>query len=158
MRQNAAHFTSPVWDLSENMDSMTTDTIGIEHRLRQSGMTPTRQRMAIASVMLARPQHLSADQLQEALVHAGHEGVSKATIYNTLGLFSQMGLVREVIVDPTRVFYDSNVSEHPHLYHMGTGTLVDLDPELVDVGSLSGLPSELEVAGVDVVVRVRQRS
>ena len=132
-----------------------TDTI--EQRLRAAGITPTRQRVAIARVMLSRPQHLSAEQLQDAVARAGYDGVSKATVYNTLGLFSQMGLVREVIVDPNRVFYDSNVNEHHHLYHMDSGALVDISPDQVDVRCLPGLPAELEVAGVDVIVRVRRR-
>ena len=130
----------------------------IEQRLRVVGITPTRQRVAIAKVMLSRPQHLSADQLQDAVAHAGYEGVSKATIYNTLRLFTQMRLVREVIVDPNRVFYDSNINEHHHLYHMDTGTLVDIDPQQVDIRCLPGLPAELEVAGIEVIVRVRRRS
>lgn len=134
------------------------DAPAIEQRLRAAGITPTRQRVAIAQVMLSRPQHLSADQLQLAVAEAGYKGVSKATIYNTLGLFSQVGLVREVIVDPNRVFYDSNVNEHHHLYHMDTGTLVDIGPDQIDVRCLPGLPSELDVAGVDVIVRVRQRA
>jgi Fur family iron response transcriptional regulator len=131
---------------------------GIDAQLRAVRITPTRQRVAIATVMLSRRQHLSADQLQDAVALAGYEGVSKATIYNTLGLFSQMGLVREVIVDPNRVFYDSNVDEHHHLYHVDTGTLVDIGVDLVDVRGQSGLPAELEVVGVDVIVRVRQRT
>jgi Fur family iron response transcriptional regulator len=135
----------------------TQDTAGVEQRLRTVGITPTRQRVAIAKVMLSRPQHLSAEQLQDAVARAGYEGVSKATIYNTLGLFTQMGLVREVIVDPNRIFYDSNVSQHHHLYHMDTGTLVDIGFEQVDVRCLPGLPAELEVVGVEVIVRVRER-
>ena len=134
------------------------NTSEIERQLRAAGITPTRQRVAIASVMLSRRQHLSADQLQVAVALAGYEGVSKATIYNTLGLFSQMGLVREVIVDPNRVFYDSNVEKHHHLYDMDTGTLVDLDADQVDVRCLPGLPAELEVARIDVIFRVRHRN
>ena len=129
----------------------------IEQRLREAGIKPTRQRLVIAQVMLSRPQHLSADQLQEAVVRAGHEGVSKATIYNTLGLFSQMGLVREVIVDPNRVFYDSNVAEHHHLYHMDSGALVDIRSDQVEVRCQPELSQQWDVAGIDVIVRVRTR-
>ena len=139
-------------------DPDTRNVAGIKQQLRAVGITPTRQRVAIAQVMLSRPQHLSADQLQDADARAGYEGVSKATIYNTLGLFTQVGLVREVIVDPHRVFYDSNVNEHHHLYHMDTGMLVDIGPEQIDVRCLPGLPCELEVAGVEVIVRVRRRT
>ena len=129
----------------------------IEQRLRGAGIKPTRQRLVIAQVMLSRAQHLSADQLQEAVVRAGHEGVSKATIYNTLGLFLQMGLVREVIVDPNRVFYDSNVAEHHHRYHIDSGALVDIHPEQVEVRCQPELAQQWDVAGIDVIVRVRSR-
>jgi Fur family iron response transcriptional regulator len=130
----------------------------IKQQLRDAGITPTRQRMAIAVVMLARPQHLSADQLQAQIARAGYDGVSKATIYNTLGLFSRKGLVREVIADPNRVFYDSNVGDHHHLYHVDSGVLVDIAAGDIDVRHLPELPDDLEVAGVEVTVRVRRRS
>ena len=128
----------------------------IEARLRSVGVTPTRQRMAIARVMFARAQHLSAEQLVAELRRRGDEHVSKATVYNTLGLFAEMGLVRPVIADPERVFYDSNLSEHHHLYDVDSGTLTDIEPGSVAVGPVQGLDRELEVTGVDVVVRVRR--
>jgi Fur family iron response transcriptional regulator len=130
----------------------------IEQRLREAGIKPTRQRLVIAQVMLSQPQHLSADQLQEAVVRAGHEGVSKATIYNTLGLFSQMGLVREVIVDPNRVFYDSNVADHHHLYHVDSGALVDIRPDQVEVRCQLALSQQWDIDGIDVIIRVRTRA
>jgi Fur family iron response transcriptional regulator len=68
-----------------------------------------------------------------------------------------VGLVREVIADPSRVVYDSNVSEHHHLYDVDSGALVDIDPGAVKLGPLAGLPDDVEVAGVQVIVRVRRR-
>lgn len=130
---------------------------GLEQRLRDAGIIPTRQRMEIAEVMLERPQHLSADQLIARLHERGRGAVSKATVYNTLGLFARVGLVREVIADPTRVFYDSNTSEHHHLFDEDAGRLADLAPGLVDVARLPELPQDVEVTGVDVIVRVRRR-
>ena len=130
----------------------------IEQRLRNAGITPTRQRMAIASVMLAKAQHLSAEQLQIKIAETGIKGVSKATVYNTLGLFLSKGLVREVIADPNRVFYDSNTSAHHHLFDIDTGVLVDIAAEDIDVRHLPALAADMEVAGVDVTVRVRRRS
>jgi Fur family iron response transcriptional regulator len=82
--------------------------------------------------------------------------VSKATVYNTLSLFARVGLIRQVIADPQHVVYDSNVSFHHHLYDVDTGTLTDIDPGQVHVGPVHGIPSDLEVAGIDVIVRVRR--
>ena len=129
----------------------------LEQRLRDVGVTPTRQRMHIAQVMLERPQHLSADQLIARLQARGDGVVSKATVYNTLGLFARVGLIREVIADPTRVFYDSNTSEHHHVFDEDSGHLSDLEPGLVDVAALPRLPEGVEVTGVEVIVRVRRR-
>ena len=135
-----------------------TNIVDIKQRLHAAGITPTRQRLVIAQVILSRPQHLSADQLQEAIVRAGHEGVSKATIYNTLGLFLQEGLVREVIVDPNRVFYDSNVADHHHLYHVDSGALVDIRPDQVEVLCQQELSQQWDIEGIDVIIRVRTRA
>jgi len=129
----------------------------LEARLRAAGVNPTRQRVAIARVLLARPQHLSAEQLIARLREETAEPVSKATVYNTLGLFARVGLVREVIADPSRVFYDSNVSEHHHLFDPESGTLTDIGRDQVAVGPVRGIPHDLEVDGVEVIVRVRRR-
>jgi Fur family iron response transcriptional regulator len=128
----------------------------VEQRLRDAGVTPTRQRLAIAGVLLSRPQHLSADQLVAELRRTGVQRVSKATIYNTLSLFARVGLIRQVIADPQRIVYDSNVSFHHHLYDVDTGTLTDIEPDQVQVGAIHGIPADLEIAGVDVIVRVRR--
>lgn len=122
--------------------------------LRSHGIKPTQQRIQIAEVLFARPQHLSADQVLEQ-VNRRHGHVSKATVYNTLGLFSRKGLIREVIVDPTKVFYDSTTHPHHHLYNVDTGLLIDLDPASVDIGSLPSPPEGTVIDGVDVVIRVR---
>jgi Fur family iron response transcriptional regulator len=130
----------------------------IELRLRSAGVIPTRQRVAIARVLLERPQHLSAEQLIARLhAHDGCRGVSKATVYNTLGLFARVGLVREVIADPSRVFFDSNTGEHHHLYDVESGTLTDIDAGQMQLSELPPIPPDLEVAGIEVIVRVRRR-
>ena len=128
----------------------------LQDRLRAAGVTPTRQRLAIASVLLTKQQHLSAEQLVAELRRAGELRVSKATVYNTLGLFARVGLVRQVIADPNRIVYDSNVEAHHHIYDVTSGTLTDIEPDRVQVGSIEGIPPDLEVAGVDVIVRVRR--
>jgi len=80
-------------------------------KLRQFGISPTQQRVEIAQLLLIKHQHLSAEQVLEQ-INAKGSRVSKATVYNTLGLFAQRGLVKEVFVDPSKVFYDTNTSEH----------------------------------------------
>jgi Fur family iron response transcriptional regulator len=124
--------------------------------LRGRGITPTVQRVAVAQVLFARPQHVSAEQLLRK-VNANGRFVSKATVYNTLGLFARRGLVREVIVDPSRVFYDSNVSQHHHVFDVSTGRLTDFTDDWVSVGRPPDLPEGTVVEGVDVIVRVRSR-
>lgn len=122
--------------------------------LKESGVLPTQQRLLIARVLFERPRHFSADQVLKQ-VNAGRDHVSKATVYNTLGLFASKGLVREVIVDPTRVFYDPNTSDHHHFYNVDTGELRDIDVADVQVGQLPELPAGTVTDGVDVIIRVR---
>lgn len=122
--------------------------------LRTHGITPTRQRMEIATVLFAQPQHLSAEQILGLINHDRHR-VSKATIYNTLGLFTSKGLIREVIIDPTKVFYDPTTSPHHHFYNVDTGVLMDIDAEALALNKIPELPAGTFAEGVDVVIRVR---
>ena len=122
--------------------------------LKSRGVMPTQQRMIIARILFNRDQHLSADQVMKQ-VNEGRGHVSKATVYNTLGLFARKGLVREVIVDPSRVFYDSNTSEHHHFYNIDSGELIDIDSRSMAVDSLASLPSGTVLEDVDVIIRVR---
>ncbi len=126
----------------------------LEEHLRARGVTPTRQRLRIARVLFARPQHLSAEQVL-GLVNRERPPVSKATVYNTLGLFARKGLIREVIVDPSKVFYDPNTRPHHHFYNVDTGRLTDVDPEAVALGELPAPPEGTVTEGVDVVIRIR---
>ena len=123
--------------------------------LKEHAIQPTQQRVEIAQILFARPQHLSADQVLAA-VNADGSLVSKATVYNTLGLFADKGLVREVIVDPNRVFYDSNTSTHHHFYNVDTGALTDIDADEVAISGLPSLPAGTLAEGVEVIIRVRQ--
>ena len=127
----------------------------IGEQLREAGITPTQQRVQIAEILFAQPQHLSADQIL-AVVNSNGPIASKATIYNTLGLFARKGLVREVIVDPSKVFYDSNTSEHHHFYNLDSGQLTDIDAGEVMISNLPDLPANTQAAGVDIIFRIRQ--
>jgi Fur family iron response transcriptional regulator len=124
--------------------------------LTQRGVLPTAQRIDIALLTLARPQHLSAEQIIGAIRTNGLK-ISKATVYNTLNLFREHGLLQTVDVDPTRQFYDSSTVAHHHFYNVDTGELTDIPLESVRLEVESSLPPGTEQAGVDVVVRVRSR-
>jgi len=125
--------------------------------LRRHRITPTHQRIEIAYALFERGGHLSADRIL-ALVNARHAETSKATVYNTLRLFLERGLVRELIVDPDRVFYDPNTAPHHHFYDVVTGELTDIPAEGVRVEGLPPLPPGTVADGVDVIVRTRPES
>lgn len=123
--------------------------------LRGHGITPTHQRIEIAHALFSKMAHLSADQVL-AIVNERHAETSKATVYNTLKLFVENGLVREVIVDPSKVFFDPNTSPHHHFYDVETGEITDIDADRVTVSGLPDLPPGKIAAGMDVIIRVRR--
>ena len=122
--------------------------------LQGHGISPTAQRVTIAGILLCKRQHLSADQVLTRLNEQG-AAVSKATVYNTLGLFAERGLVRQVIVDPTKVFYDSNVEAHHHFYNVADGTLTDVDAGEVPLEQLPRAPAGTIAEAVEIVIRIR---
>lgn len=122
--------------------------------LKSREVLPTAQRLDVGEIILSEPQHLSADQIQVRLRSQGSR-ISKATIYNTLNLFCEKGLLRTVKVDPTRQFYDSTTTDHHHFFNEDTGELVDIDPRGLDLTGLPELPPGTEKSGLDLVVRVR---
>jgi Fur family iron response transcriptional regulator len=126
-------------------------------RLEQHGVTPTPQRVEVADVLLERPQHLSADQILERLRATGSR-VSKATVYNTLKLFGERGLVRELTVDPDRRYYDSTTHAHHHFFNVGTGELSDIPEDQVEILKLPPLPAGTEKESVEVLIRVRDKT
>lgn len=128
----------------------------IRERLQRHGVMATPQRMEVAAVLLKRPQHLSADQILDRLRAAGSR-VSKATVYNTLKLFSKKGLVREVNVDSSRKFFDSTNHGHHHFYHVDTGKLSDIPEDQVTILNLPPLPRGTEQESIEVLIRVRDK-
>jgi len=131
-------------------------------RLRAVGLRPTRQRLALARLLFGpgdRPaidRHISAERLHgEALAH--NVRVSLATVYNTLNQFTQAGLLREVVVEPGRSYFDTNVSDHHHFFHENDGELRDIPGAAVVLGALPRPPQGTEVTRIDVVIRVRNR-
>jgi Fur family iron response transcriptional regulator len=123
-------------------------------KLRAHGVNPTHQRLEIAHALFSRCEHLSADQVM-AIVNERHSETSKATVYNTLNLFLEKKLIREVIVDPNKVFYDPNTSPHYHMYDVESGKLTDIDAADIRVSGLPSLPAGMVTEGMDIVIRVR---
>jgi Fur family iron response transcriptional regulator len=136
---------------SKKLPGKEIDIVGF---LRQHGIQPTSQRAQITRLLLERCTHLSAEDVYR-LVNAANRHVSKATVYNTLGLLTEKGVIREVIADPGRVFYDPNTKPHHHFYDVVTGELRDIDAEEVAVTKLPPLPAGTDLERVDVVVRLR---
>jgi len=122
--------------------------------LRSHDISPTHQRIEIGLALFENPQHPSADEIL-AVVNARHTETSKATVYNTLKLFLEKGLVRELIVDPNKVFYDPNVSVHHHFYDVATGELTDIPAAGVRIKGLPPLPRGMVTEGIDIIVRTR---
>ena len=124
--------------------------------LRSHDINPTHQRIEIAHALFSRQEHLSADQVM-AIVNTRHSETSKATVYNTLKLFLERKLIREVIVDPSKVFYDPNTTPHHHLYEIESGKLSDISAERVEISGLPPLPDDMITEGIDLIVRVRRK-
>jgi Fur family iron response transcriptional regulator len=128
----------------------------ITARLRECGVRMTAQRLRIARVLLAAPRHLDAEQVAAAL-HASGSRISKATIYNTLNLFVQRGLLRPLAVGLSKTSFDSNVSAHFHFHDEHSGALIDLPLPEVEFARLPAPPPGMEVAGIDLVIRLRKQ-
>lgn len=128
----------------------------IAELLRDHGIAPTHQRVEIAGVLFSRCEHFSANQLL-AIVNTRCSEVSKATVYNTLSLFLEKKLIREVIVDPSRVFYDPNTTPHHHFYNMASGELIDIGGDHLQLAGLPALPEGMVADSIDVIVRIRPR-
>lgn len=129
----------------------------VAKRLSSHGAKPTTQRLKLAEVVFARPQHLSAEQVLQVARTRGIR-VSKATVYNTLNLFVDCGLLRELVVDRDRVYYDSTVHAHHHFYNVDTGEMIDIPAEAVSFAGVPAAPAGTEQDGVEVIIRVRNRS
>lgn len=127
----------------------------IKNKLKSSGVTPTAQRVDIAQILFARPQHLSAEQILKRVNEESDSTASKATVYNTLGLFAKKGLVKEVNVDSSKVFYDSNVSKHFHFYNIDTGLLTDIPVDDINFDKLPELPEGTESSSLEIIVRIK---
>ena len=124
--------------------------------LLEQDITPTQQRIQIAEFLFKKQQHISADQILSN-INKGESLVSKATVYNTLGLFAEKVLLREVIIDPNKVFYDTNTDHHHHFYNTHTSCLTDIDDAAITIGNIPKLPEGTDIQSVDVIIKVSNK-
>ena len=126
-------------------------------RLKRHQLRPTRQRLALVKLLFDKgDRHLSADQLHGEAAAAGVR-VSLATIYNTLNQFTAAGLLREVMVEPGRAFFDTNVSDHHHFLVAETGELLDIPGGDIALDRLPSPPAGTTIDRVDVIVRLAKQ-
>ena len=123
--------------------------------LERHGVRPTTQRLRIAEMLLDPPRHVTAEQILGTLRQSPGR-VSKATVYNTLKLFVDRGLLRPIHVDPERCVYDSMVAPHHHFQDLDTGEMTDIPPDALRIAEMPQLPPGMELAGVEVVIRLRR--
>jgi Fur family iron response transcriptional regulator len=125
-------------------------------RLRQAGLRPTRQRVELAGLLFCDQDcHVTAESLHDEVSKAGLK-VSLATVYNTLHQFTEAGLLRQVIVDAARSYFDTNTGDHQHFFLEKEGLLIDIPGDTIAVAGVPNPPAGLSVDRVDVVVRVRR--
>lgn len=124
--------------------------------LKSYNISPTRQRVEIAEFLFRKQQHLSAENILEGVNQKSHR-VSRATVYNSMGLFANKGLVREVLINRERVFYDSNNSSHHHVYNMDTGVLMDVEDSGIEISGLPEMMDGARVVDTDVIVRISNK-
>ena len=123
-------------------------------RLRQAGLRPTRQRLALARLLFdGRRRHISAEDLHNEALATGFR-VSLATVYNTLHQFTSAGLLREIVVDPGRSYFDTNVANHHHFYFEKSGRVEDIPGDAMVVTGMPAAPPGTTVRSVEVIVRV----
>jgi Fur family transcriptional regulator, iron response regulator len=129
----------------------------VKARLRQVGLRPTQQRMALAWILFARgDRHVTAEMLYEEATRA-QISVSLATVYNTLHQFTDAGLLRQVAVDASKTYFDTNNSVHHHYFVEGKNELMDIPPTNGLVGTMPTPPEGYEIVRIDVVVRLRRK-
>ena len=129
----------------------------VKAMLRGVGLRPTRQRMALGWILFAKgDRHLTAEMLYEEASKA-KVPVSLATVYNTLHQFTEVGLLRQVAIDGSKTYFDTNASDHHHFFLEGQNELLDIPGAEVMVGRMPSVPEGFEIARIDVVVRLRRK-
>ncbi len=131
-----------------------TRSVDIARLLREAGLRPTRQRVALASLLFSGcDRHVTAETLHEE-AQARRVPVSLATVYNTLHQFTEAGLLREVAVEGAKAYFDTNTSNHYHFFCEHSGTLLDIDTGSIRIEGLPAAPEGMTISRVDVLVRL----
>ena len=128
----------------------------VQEKLKLYGLRPTRARTRIGMMLLDKPKHLSADQVHEKLKQKGYT-ISKATVYNTLNAFSECGIVSEVTIDPSRIYYDSRTTPHHHFFNIDSGQLVDIASDDMIVENIPRLPDNTQIQDLEIVVKISNK-
>lgn len=129
----------------------------VRQTLRDSGLRPTRQRISLAELLFAKgDRHLTAERLHEEAV-SNDVPVSLATVYNTLHQFTEAGLLREVAVEGSKTYFDTNTSNHYHFFYERDGVLMDIPTDELDVQGLPEPPEGMEISRIDVLVRLTDK-
>ncbi|MGO4706510.1 Fur family transcriptional regulator Irr [Microvirga sp. 2MCAF38] len=130
----------------------------LRDKLRRVGLRPTRQRVSLGWLLFGKgDRHITAEVLFDEASKA-RVPVSLATVYNTLHQFTEVGLLRQLAVDGTKAYFDTNPTEHHHFFLEEEGELVDMPSTGITVADLPAAPEGMEVAGVEVIVRLRRKS
>ncbi|MDE1160128.1 MAG: Fur family transcriptional regulator [Neorhizobium sp.] len=131
--------------------------VDIETRLRDYGLRPTRQRVALADLLFAKgDRHLTVEELHEEAGAAGVP-VSLATVYNTLHQFTEAGLIRVLAIESAKTYFDTNISDHHHFFVEGRNEVLDIPVSNLQIGNLPQAPEGMEIAHVDVIIRLREK-
>ena len=138
----------------DNQDYTNTNKRSAFKALSSLDIKPTSQRIDIANIIFCKDQHLSAEDIIVVLNKNGST-ISRATVYNTLNLFAQKGLVQRVVIDSSKVYYDSKTTQHSHYYNIDTGEISDFEFENVKINPLPELPENTLQDGIDIVVRIK---
>lgn len=129
-----------------------------EAKLRHSGLRPTRQRVALATLLFAKgDRHLTVEELHEEALEA-NVPVSLATVYNTLHQFTEAGLIRVLAVESAKTYFDTNISDHHHFFVEGENEVLDIPVSNIEIGNLPEPPEGMEIAHVDVIIRLRHKA
>lgn len=128
-----------------------------EAKLRQAGLRPTRQRLALATLLYAKgDRHVTVEELHEEATGVGID-VSLATVYNTLHQFTEARMIRVLAVEGSRTYFDTNISDHHHFFIEGRNEVLDIPTSNIAINNLPAPPEGMEIAHVDVVIRLREK-
>jgi len=140
------------------MTEQLSPALSLAARLKNAGLRPTRQRLALGALLLdGQDRHVTAEALHGEAIAAG-ERVSLATVYNTLHQFVVAGLLRELAINGDKTYFDTNVSNHSHFFDGRTGHVIDIPDDAIHVEGVPTPPAGMEVSHVDVVVHLRPAS